>query len=58
MWLYPLPSLVALAGWIFVFATSDPQVILFGLGTLIVGVLVFGIWSWRAQQWPFSPAVV
>ena len=53
MWLYPLPSLVALAGWIFVFATSDPRVILFGLGTL-----VFGIWSWRARQWPFSPVVV
>ena len=35
MWLYPLPSLVALAGWIFVFATSDVQVILFGLGTLL-----------------------
>src|SRR5260370_11277289 len=31
MWLYPLPSLVALAGWIFVFATSEPLVILFGL---------------------------
>jgi amino acid transporter len=57
MWLYPLPSLVALAGWVFVFATSDPRVILFGLGTLIAGVLVFGIWSWRAQRWPFSAAV-
>ena len=38
MWLYPLPSLVALAGWIFVFATSDVQVILFGLVTLVIGV--------------------
>jgi len=57
MWLYPLPSLVALAGWIFVFATSDPKVILFGLGTLVLGVLVFGIWSWRAQRWPFAAAV-
>jgi amino acid transporter len=57
MWLYPLPSLVALAGWVFVFATSDPKVILFGLGSLIAGVLVFGVWSWRAQRWPF-PATV
>jgi amino acid transporter len=56
MWLYPLPSLVALAGWIFVFATSDVQVILFGLGTLALGILVFGVWSWRAQRWPFSMA--
>ena len=56
MWLYPLPSLVALAGWIFVFATSDIQVILFGLLTLLAGVVVFGVWSWRAQRWPFIVA--
>ncbi len=56
MWLYPLPSLVALAGWIFVFATSDVQVILFGLVTLLAGALVFGVWSWRAQRWPFIVA--
>jgi basic amino acid/polyamine antiporter, APA family len=53
MWLYPLPSLVALAGWIFVFGTSDPRVILFGLGTLLLGVAAFGIWSWRGKGWPF-----
>ena len=53
MWLYPLPSLVALAGWIFVFATSDASVILFGLGTLLVGVAAFGLWSWRRKEWPF-----
>ena len=56
MWLYPLPSLVALAGWIFVFATSDIQVILFGLMTLLAGMLVFAFWSWRAQRWPFMVA--
>ena len=57
MWLYPLPSLVALAGWVFVFATTDVKVILFGLGTLVAGVVVFGLWSWRVKQWPFTVAV-
>jgi amino acid transporter len=56
MWLYPLPSLVALAGWIFVFATSDVRVIGFGLGTLIAGIVVFMIWSQRARRWPFAAA--
>jgi amino acid transporter len=56
MWLYPLPSLLALAGWIFVFATTDVKVILFGLGTLAAGILVFLVWSWRSRRWPF-PAV-
>jgi amino acid transporter len=54
MWLYPLPSLVALGGWIFVFATSEPRVILFGLGTLALGLVFFIIWSWRGHRWPFT----
>ena len=58
MWLYPVPSLIALAGWLFVFVTSDVRVILFGLGTLVVGGVVFVGWSWRAQRWPFGIAPV
>src|SRR5439155_96032 len=29
MWLYPVPSLIALLGWIFIFATTPPMVIAF-----------------------------
>ncbi|HJQ25306.1 MAG TPA: APC family permease [Blastocatellia bacterium] len=54
IWLYPLPSLVALAGWVFIFATSDLLIILFGLGTLALGGGFFFIWSWRTRRWPFA----
>ena len=54
MWLYPVPALVALLGWIFVLGTSDPLVILFGLGTLALGVAAFFGWSWRTGHWPFE----
>jgi amino acid transporter len=54
MWLYPLPALVALLGWIFVLGTSDPLVILFGLATLALGVVAFFGWSWRTGHWPFE----
>src|SRR5438105_17781 len=37
MWLYPVPALVALLGWIFVFATTGLRVILFGVGVLALG---------------------
>ena len=40
MWLYPLPALVALLGWIFIFATTHVRVILFGVGVLALGVPV------------------
>ena len=54
MWLYPLPALVALFGWIFVFATTDLRVILFGVGALVLGCLTFMAWSYTVKQWPFA----
>jgi amino acid transporter len=56
IWLYPLPNLFALLGWIFVFATTDAVVILFGLGMLALGALLFFAWSWRTHRWPFGEA--
>jgi amino acid transporter len=56
MWLYPLPALVALVGWIFVFVTADRRVLLFGLATLAAGIVVFLGWSKRAGKWPFARA--
>jgi amino acid transporter len=54
MWLYPLPSLLALAGWIFIFVTTDWRVIIFGLGMLAAGLVFFLIWSKITGRWPFS----
>jgi hypothetical protein len=57
VWLYPLPNLLALVGWIFVFATTDWRVILFGLGTLALGAILFFGWSWRTRRWPFAETI-
>src|SRR5216117_3060035 len=54
MWLYPVPSLVALLGWIFIFATTPPTVVAFGLGALLLGVVCFAAWSWKRRTWPFE----
>ncbi len=48
IWFYPIPNLVALAGWVFIFATTDWRVIVFGLGTLALGVVFFVFWSRRS----------
>ena len=55
MWLYPLPSIIALVGWIFIFATTPWPVIVLGLGMLTLGAGVFLVWSWRSASWPFAP---
>jgi amino acid transporter len=56
IWLYPLPLLLALVGWIFVFGTTDPVILLFGLGVTVLGVAGFALWSWREKTWPFARA--
>jgi amino acid transporter len=54
IWLYPLPLLLALVGWIFVFGTTDPEILLFGLGVTVLGVVGFLLWSSRTGTWPFA----
>jgi amino acid transporter len=54
IWLYPVPNILALFGWIFVFATTDWTIIVFGLGTLVIGILCFFLWSRHTKQWPFA----
>ena len=54
MWLYPIPAVVALLGWIFVFATTQIDVIFFGVGVLALGFAAFLLWSWNTKRWPFG----
>jgi hypothetical protein len=30
------------------------KVIAYGLGALLVGILSFGVWSWKGRTWPFT----
>jgi amino acid transporter len=50
--LYPLPAVVALIGWSFVFATSGWHVIGYGTGSLVVGVLAFWVWDASIRRGP------
>ena len=54
IWLYPLPSIMALVGWVFIFATTDWPIVLLGLGTLALGAIFFFVWSWYTGRWPFA----
>jgi amino acid transporter len=43
--LFPLPALVALLGWLFIFGTSEPAALAYGLGSIAVGYLAFRVWD-------------
>lgn len=48
MWLYPIPSLIALCGWTFILATSKPNILLAAGGVVVSGVVAYFIWRiWK-----------
>ncbi|WP_433153829.1 APC family permease [Actinomadura nitritigenes] len=55
MWLYPLPSLVALAGWIYIYKSAGTRPIVLSLVWLAAGVVAYLIWARLERIWPFGP---
>ena len=58
VWLYPLPALLALAGWLFVFFSPLFQpggwrFMLYAFGTIILGLVAFFVLAARKGEWPF-----
>jgi len=55
MWLFPVPALLALIGWIYIFKSAGLQAIVFGIVSLAAGAVVFLIRAARRKEWPFVP---
>jgi basic amino acid/polyamine antiporter, APA family len=55
MWLYPLPALVAIAGFLFIlFNRANWQKELrYALVILLAGLAIYMIRAWRSSAWPF-----
>jgi amino acid transporter len=57
--LYPLPALLALAGWLALFVTPAVQpggwkFMAYALGTIGMGFTAYLLLAWRKRDWPFS----
>lgn len=55
MFLYPIPSVIALGGWIYVYASSGAKPIVLSIAWIAVGVVAFLIWARNEKTWPFGP---
>jgi amino acid transporter len=54
-WLYPLPSLAALAGWIYVYASAGRVPIELSVAWVAAGVVAYLVWARVTRVWPFGP---
>jgi amino acid transporter len=58
MWLYPVPAVLALLGWLYVFLSPAAQpggwkFILYALGTVGAGLVTYFVMAWKQRYWPF-----
>jgi amino acid transporter len=59
MWLYPLPAILALIGWLYVFVSPLGQpgglsFMLYAFGTIILGLIAFLVLAAQKREWPFA----
>ncbi|MFF4693020.1 APC family permease [Streptomyces sp. NPDC001307] len=59
MWLYPLPSVLAFAGWIYIYACADHNApgrhpVEWSLAWVALGGLAFTLWARKERIWPFG----
>jgi len=55
MFWYPLPSIIALIGWVYAYCASGWPTIKWSAAMLAAGVIAFLIWAAVEKTWPFAP---
>jgi basic amino acid/polyamine antiporter, APA family len=56
MWLYPLPALIALSGFIYVLVSRKNflKEVRYAAVLVVVGLVIYFIRSWTRGEWPFE----
>jgi APA family basic amino acid/polyamine antiporter len=59
MWLYPLPALLATAGFVFVLFSRKGflKEIRYAGVLVVLGLAIYVVRSWRRSEWPFGEAL-
>jgi amino acid transporter len=54
-WLYPVPTIIALVGWVYVYYSSTWLSIGLSLGWIAIGCIAFVVYAKAEHTWPFGP---
>jgi amino acid transporter len=54
-WLYPVPTIIALVGWVYIYVSATWLSIGLSLGWIAIGVIAFLIYAKTERTWPFGP---
>jgi amino acid transporter len=54
-WLYPLPTVIALVGWVYIYVSATWLSIGLSLGWIVIGCIAFLVYAKAERTWPFGP---
>lgn len=54
MWLFPLPAILSIAIWAFIFYSSDWQYIAGAISVITIGIVLFMFRASALKTWPFN----
>jgi amino acid transporter len=57
-WLYPVPCVIALVGWIYVYVSASTLSLILSGIWIVAGLVVFAIWARVNHSWPFAPVEI
>jgi hypothetical protein len=59
MWLYPVPALLAIIGFVYIVLNrhDSAKEIRYAAVILIAGLILYMVRSWHNRDWPFSEAL-
>jgi amino acid transporter len=54
MWLYPVPGLISILGWLYILGTAAPKALLFAAVVFTIGSAIFFIRAKLRREWPWT----
>jgi len=54
MWLYPIPGIISLFGWLFVLGTAPRRSLFFAVAVLLVGSAAYLVRARKRGEWPWQ----
>ncbi len=54
MWLYPIPGVISVLGWIYILITSAGDSLAFALAIFVLGTAAYLLRARKRQEWPFE----
>ncbi|MET9266378.1 APC family permease [Amycolatopsis sp. NPDC004079] len=53
--LYPVPTIIACIGWVYVYVSASWLSIWLSIGWIVLGVIAFLVYASKEKVWPFGP---